>query len=277
MDSIDILNPSMLDKPKRYIEVPQHIDIKFSFLKQQEKSNSYEIMFPLIKCRDYLGDALFCTKNKQDIDIYGFKFTGSKEQIDLDKVKLFIKFGNSNLKEKFIENIKHLHKIESINKYTQTKCYNTKDISDSLAIVGSKNWLNSIFSLSLYTFLLRVITQVDTTLEDLFNKYLKDTDKRINTMYTEREYIQKIKDVKKLMVVLTNLRKLEYKYISGTSVKVYQYDKGSREEVVDDVYTKDLCSIVHNSSGFVSNLMSNNLFSSYYRDQINNLLKHIKE
>jgi len=142
---------------RNYSEIYQQKHITFSFCNKTKEGKEIVLtqMFHWVQCRDFLSDVLFAEETKEKIDKYSFIYDPAKQKIDRDKTRLLVKFKFDKDVKNFLTNIHILHDIEASNRYGLTKFTLVKN--KIFLIEGSKMWQNTTFSLSLYTFLLKVL------------------------------------------------------------------------------------------------------------------------
>lgn len=139
---------------KYYNEIFQKKKIGFSFCNKE--GNVLKQMFHWVICRDFLSDALVAEEWKIKVNKYDFRYDPAKQQIDRDKTRLLLKFYNLEDVEYLLHNLFRLNNIERSNGLLRTTIKKVEE--DTYLVEGSKMWLNSTFSLHLYTFLLKVMS-----------------------------------------------------------------------------------------------------------------------
>jgi len=140
-----------------YSEIAQQKHITFSFCNKtiEEGEVTLKQMFDWVQCRDFLSDVLFAEENKEVVSKYEFTYDPEKQQIDRDKMRLLITFEHPNDVENFLKNIPILHGIEESNGIPLSKFTFVK--KNIFLVEGSKMWQNTTFSLSLYTYLIKIL------------------------------------------------------------------------------------------------------------------------
>lgn len=143
------------DKP-HLTEVFQSLDIKFSFVTQQEEDGFTQII-PPCKCRDFLIDMLWSKYYIKPFFIYGMSYNFDSNPFDGDALKLSLKFPDKKTKDNFIINVpKFLHPIEAFSgELGLTEVLET-DEEDTLIIVADPKWQSATWKLSLYTYYLKL-------------------------------------------------------------------------------------------------------------------------
>lgn len=148
-----------LAKDQSLGEIYQSVSMRFAFAKieKQKETTLVKQLHPFVKCRDFLGDAMWSTKFKKSYGIYSFRFDGSKESVQLNKTVMLIEYKDI---EAVKQNIKVLHHFEKSARWRKTslvdiKTNNSNGIPIVLA-VGSPVWMRSPALISLYTMLHRL-------------------------------------------------------------------------------------------------------------------------
>lgn len=139
-------------------EISQKVDMKFAFAHIIEKGGKATLkqIHQFIKCRDFLGDALFATHHGKQFGIYGFRFDGSKIKVDTEKTILLIRY---NGLEKLQNGLNLLNYLERKAHWKKSRIIDlgAKDGSCPIYLaLGSKKWVSSPQLISLYTLLLRL-------------------------------------------------------------------------------------------------------------------------
>lgn len=151
-------------------EDEQTIDLKFAFCTYTQEENQliYFNLHPLVKCRDFLNDFLYCMNTDKSFVIYGFNIEkGHKKTNDLH---LNLRFPCYNSLEIFINNFKYyMPKYDSLADNNSTKIIYTDNIDMILEV--DNNWFLTSQSTSAFTLLLRlfcnkVLVQKESIVED---------------------------------------------------------------------------------------------------------------
>lgn len=217
-------------------ESPQDIGIKFSFCTLDDSSVTR--LHEFVKCRDFLGDVVMANKAGTSSIIYGFRVTPEELKVNPDKTQLILKFPKVNYK-KCLSNYTKLHEIEEKNGFELTKVIAVDD--EHIVVIGDKWWQQSVFGISLYTYLLKVFSIPSK----------KSIWKRLDTSdIVEARYYKNTKHI--LFDVFSILHKLDLSDPTGNNFT-------------------DITRI-HNYSGFVSHL-SNFSCKTELRKQIDGLLQ----
>lgn len=221
-----------LANEQSYAEIPQTSSTKFAFVHKKE-DGSYEEQFYPVKCRDFLGDAVYTTHSGKPSSIYRFSFNG---KVDTDKTRLAIHFGNPKEYQNFLKKYELLHKIEETNGFEQTTVQVVTE-NVILLIEGDKAWIESVWAISLYTFLLRCASYSGDSLFTV-------PEGSNEAMYKTR--------VEKLDLLLDNVRNI----LDATKTPLG--------------WTEDSIGAVHNSSGFTSlfSAKKDNVVSQYFFEKV---------
>lgn len=191
---------------KEYNEIVQSKEIGFSFC--NKKRNTIKQIFHWAICRDFLNDVLIAEEQNIKVNIYNFRYDPSKNKIDRDRTRFLLKFYDPKDIEYLLSNLSILNTIEKNNKFYPTIL--RKIEKDIYLVEGSKLWLNSTFSLHLYTFLLKAMTyeyhDKDNWLEELKQSYTNEGE------YANR-FIPQFEDI-----IYISLKKL---FTKGISVHGY--------------------------------------------------------
>lgn len=171
-------------------EIFQSLDIKFAFV-----NKNYEQVHLPIKCRDFLGDAIWSMKTGHNASIYSWSYNFIKKPYDVDKLRLSLKFPDLQSKGYFEANLHKLNEIEDSLKIKRTIIKQTID-KDTLVVEGSKIWQSNSWKISLYTFYLKLFSyQTVEEIESPEDKYYKlfmenDNWKKLHKkIKSKKEYI----------------------------------------------------------------------------------------
>ena len=146
----------VLKNTTRLNEIFQCLDIKFSFVSDKREGVFKQVSVPC-KCRDFLGDILWSRALKQPVSIYGMSYDYSKAPYDEDRLKLSLKFPSEETKETFLRKFSKFlgekERLAGIKEYTQV--IETEE-SDTIIVIASSHWQQSVWKLSLYTYYLKL-------------------------------------------------------------------------------------------------------------------------
>lgn len=214
-----------------YSEIGQNKVVLFSWA-NREKDKVIQ-QFPGVKCRDYLGDAIWLDFHEKKGGIFGWKWDPAKNHRDEDCTRLLIQFATEDdFAEKeealFFKNLPILQEIEIANGFKPTEVIET-DQPRMYLLEADARWQQSVFLISLYTFLVKVCVYK-------YSDQGKWIERLCEESTVEGNYCRKTKD--RLPVVLANL---------GALVKKAKETKtGWKNEKGTDMNT------IHNESGFLS-------------------------
>lgn len=145
-------------------EIMQPTGILFAFL--SSKDNGYKQCHTWIKCRDFLQDAVRNHITGNNESIYGFSYDPKTDPpIDMDRMRMLVTRKLSAKKEGASEELREIiksalsiiHRVEKHGKIKPlTKLYLASGKDDVYIFMGSKDWMDSSFMISLYTFLIRL-------------------------------------------------------------------------------------------------------------------------
>lgn len=146
---------------KHLSEIFQSLDVKFSFLTQQEAGEFTQILQPC-KCRDFLLDVLWSKHTKKAASIYGMSYNYEKAPYDEDHLKLSLAFPDEESKTNFLANVpKFLHEKETrAGVECLTDILETED-KQTLIVVADQKWQAAPWKLSLYTYYLKLCGYAD--------------------------------------------------------------------------------------------------------------------
>lgn len=154
-------------------EEEQTISLKFAFCDHtvEEDQLIFFNLHPLVKCRDFLNDFLYCLDTDKSFSLYGFTIEkGYKKTKDLLMNLLFPDYKTLEI---FINNFEfYMCKYDALADNKLTKIIYTKDLDMILEV--DNNWFLTSQSISAFTLLLRlfcnkVIVQRESIIEDIFN------------------------------------------------------------------------------------------------------------
>lgn len=144
-----------LIKVNNLAEIFQSIDIKFAFVNDKME----QVSVPA-KCRDFLGDCLWSKATGKNVDIWSFIYNYKETPYSDSKLRLSLKFPDMPTKEVFLSHIDYLHTKEKQAGTSLTKVFNTQE-EDTLLIESSKYWQSAVWKISLFTYYLKVMSNVD--------------------------------------------------------------------------------------------------------------------
>lgn len=162
-------------------EISQLIQYKYAFMSKENKQ-----CHTLVKCRDFLQDAVRNQLFGRKDGIYGFCYKpGIDPEIDVEQMRmLVVQWGDSDYPKfhKEMEQallILHLFekdaKIKPLSKVFEVKNYG----KPAVVFISHKDWIMSPFLISLHTFLVRLAARgySFSTLDDLKKCIAADTHK----------------------------------------------------------------------------------------------------
>ena len=186
-------------KPVRYEEAAQSLNIRFAWA-IPEGNNVFTNQHHWVMCRDFLIDAIYWKRdNLREQKIY--KFT-----IDTDKFEIYpclsVEFyGNDKEKaQRFKASLAYLNHIENDWKPTEILLETKTKTGIALVLGFDERWLSSAFNISLYSFLIKVLSVDGEEFMDLNEDAFP---------YPENSYILGTK--KYLGKALEKLNELEHK------------------------------------------------------------------
>lgn len=138
---------------QKYAEINQTTPGTFCFL-YKKKETVYEQKHLPQKCRDFLGDTVWGSHNSADISRYGFSFRDADHKLDSDKTRL----GVFQVGLTLLGNLPILNEIEKQNGFEPTTMIPFKG---GVFIEGDKKWQSYVWTISLYSFLIKVLSYGD--------------------------------------------------------------------------------------------------------------------
>jgi len=147
-------------------EIYQAIETKFAFI-SSEKDGNFQCC-PLVKCRDFLGDAIFAQHAKKKICIYGFSYDPQKDQkICTHQTRILIQFPKNTTKDQLNFISRLLNCLESKTVFRgRTKWFPVKDrngniLDKTYLFTGPSLWTSHPITISLYTLILRYTPEIN--------------------------------------------------------------------------------------------------------------------
>jgi hypothetical protein len=190
-------------------EIYQKTGIQFAFVTPSGlKGVKAKQCHDWILCRDFLNDAALAQHVNSHKGIYGFNyFPGVNPPIDFKNMRILVRKRERDIKleetEQFIESalkiINHFE-VESAIK-PKTKVRRVRNIEGTFLFIGSNEWMDSPFMISLYTFLIRLGArkpifktreELAAKLEAISNEHSERGDTDINYLKSTRLYLYDI-------------------------------------------------------------------------------------
>lgn len=260
--------PSKIEyfKDKNLAEIYQKSGLQFAFLSKPSEGSRQ--CHEYVKCRDFLGDAVFATLQNKGKSIYDFSFDPNlNPPIDLTRIRMLVRESN---KANFEKLDKTMSKCIALLNYYEAKmsrvkstCVKTKE--GEYIISGPGTWLQSPALVSLYTLLIRVS-------EHNAAKEAYELDEDLKPMY-----ISIIEEAKKSGYDYPEISQLNTVYENILSVvrfkdKIFGVSPENRFSAV--YYASDNISTIHNKSGIVALLSKN---SNYISKTVETNFKNVEE
>lgn len=231
-------------RKKDYIESGQTKNIQLAFV--NKKDNELHMITYWMNCRDFFSDILIAEFYGITVKQYGMEYNPKKNAIDRDKIRILIKTNKEEDAKNIEENLYILNDIEEENKIEKTTL--TKIKKNRYLYEGDSFWLSSVFSLNLFTYLIKCMGYA-------YNKDKKWYDHWLNG--TEFSYLRIIKE--KLV-----------KLISGNIKEVL-----SLQNTVDGYYKVELdysgINFLHNACGIVTLCKKEMYFKNRYFEKLGTL------
>ena len=163
-------------------EIYQKTGVQFAFATSRPTKAGERIKqcHEWVLCRDFLNDAALAQHVKAHKGIYGFNyFPGTNPPIDFKNMRVMVQKKARDISleetEQFIESaLKIVNHFEVAGGMKpKTKARRVKNIKGAFLFIGSGEWMESPFMISLYTFLIRLGTRKPAfeTKEELVAKF----------------------------------------------------------------------------------------------------------
>lgn len=204
------------------VQAGQQLKIQFAYCIREDDVIKQTQAFAI--CRDYLGDFIWSERYKKPFQIYGMSADAKCEYLSKDATEFLIQCDEKKNFEAFPKWLPYLNDIEAKNELPLTTIEPVD--KNTYYLRADKIWTNSVFLVSLYTFLIKLCCNVNGPEEILQEK--------IST--NEVMYFRRVKPI--WDKILSNI-----KTIDKVTVGVTGYKKG--EDVMEG-YT------LHGSCGFVA-------------------------
>jgi len=190
-------------------EVYQKTGVQFAFATTRPADRgSAKQCHDWVLCRDFLNDAVLAQHVNSHKGIYGFNyFPGTNPPIDFKNIRVLVRKRERDIKleetEQFIESaLKIVNHFEvECGIKPKTKVRRVKNIDGTFLFIGSSEWIESPFMISLYTFLIRLGTrklvfetkeELAIKLETISNEQREHGDTDINYLKSTRLYLYDI-------------------------------------------------------------------------------------
>jgi len=256
------------------IEEYQQTGIYFAFISAPK--DGYKQCHQLVKCRDFLHDAVRCSIPNNEISkckIYNFEYINKvNPSIDLNKMRLMVTYKDTkdnflNINNMSIEMlyalklIHHYEKMMGIKIKTRQKQFNHKDFINPIwTFTGNSIWVRSPVLISLYTFLIRLGNKKinfnnDDELQKAYKQLIKNDENKDD--YIVDKDIHYLKTIySKLNIFLKNYKNLLF--INN------KFDTLFLDSKID-------IQSFHNNSGILS-LINGTIWNKSVKKNIKNLL-----
>lgn len=229
------------EKEVKYNEIPQNVDIRFSFVKKLD-DDVYEELFYPVRCRDFLNDVLVAEEQKKEIDVYDFTYDPMVQKIDRDKTRIAMYYGDEN--KKVIEkNLAILNEIEEQNNLEKTTLtlFEGKNV---FLVEGDKFWIRATALISFYSYILRILSYKikGHWVDSMLNSFIGSNDgKYIHSIY------------KNLPIFLAKFKEVfskELPSVTGYEVNEEDYYKLHNNSGIVSILKPDLYNIIYIRNNF---------------------------
>jgi hypothetical protein len=130
-------------------EINQTVPFQFAFVTKQNK-----MCHQWVNCRDYLQDAARVALTGKPCEIYGFKYELAKDRkLDLTLTRMAVR---NVSKEQAFSALKILNLFETDAEIYHLSTLELTDEPLTVLFTSSPDWMDSPFTISLYTFLIRL-------------------------------------------------------------------------------------------------------------------------
>lgn len=217
----------------------QQKGVQFAFVNKVE-DNKYLPIHCLVLCRDYLGDVVYTFNTGTKMSQFGFT-TKTTWKLDSDKTRILMTFPTKEDFDSAIKNISILNNIEQKNDWELTKLHlcspipissGVSSVEYKIIVEGDVKWRTSILSISLFTYLLRVISYDFKDPNNWIEELLKNQEKS-----NEKQYLREVSE-ERFIFLIENLNKI------GQDKQRSSGWESTSKEGQEDYY--------HNYSGFRS-------------------------
>lgn len=221
-------------------EIYQSVNMKFAFCNVDKVSKtklSIKQLHPWVKCRDFLGDALFATHHKVSYSVFGFKFDGTTKAVPTDLTYLLIQHTSKEQLEKIVPVINYLEKKV---RWKQTKLIDlntNKNNNHVMLAIASKKWVSSTALISLYTMLWR-LGGIDIKDDETTDQFL---ERCATTNDNDGKYLKQIVEAQKILGLKEHLFYTIMRYNGKIFANGYEYNPSG-----------DIPYRVHNCNGILS-------------------------
>lgn len=257
-----------LNNDKGLCEIYQDVDMKFAFCEVEEgDKTSVRQLHPWIKCRDFLGDALFASHHGVSYSVYGFSWDGKDRKVPTDMTYLLIKHES---KEELNNNLRLVHSLEKEAGWRQTELIDLDINADGhvFLLISSKKWVSSTVLISLYTMLWRLASNKIKEGEDI-ESFLARCEKGGGNDAT---YLKRIREKMKEM----KLKEHVFFTIMKNSSSIFEdaYSYAGNEDLPYTVHDNNgILTIVEKAADFLSGKASTGHFGDKYTKVLADLVK----
>ena len=142
-------------------EVGQSRSVRFALAEYNDEKQKLQQLHLSVKCRDYFAEILHGSVTKKDYLMYGFKWEGSKYQLNPEKTGIMVFIGNKEQRQSFVDNFETLVEWEKFTGFgTLPELHDVdKEPSDHemYFVKCDPKWFSNTFTISLFTLLLRCL------------------------------------------------------------------------------------------------------------------------
>jgi len=212
-----------LMKSKRKLglsEMNQTVPFRFAFVTKQHK-----MCHQWVYCRDFLQDAIRVALTDTPCDIYGFKYDPVKDRkLDLSATRMAV---SHITKEQAASALKILHLFEQDAEIYNTSTLELTEETEVVVFTSSPDWMDSPFTISLYTFLIRLGYRglVFETKEEFIAECKRIMEDRGNNCDNDAEYMRSANKI--IWKVLPKRSFLSWKEVDYSGYDIHYFHNTS--------------------------------------------------
>ena len=180
------VNMDLVDITASLVQSHQQKMVLFAFARV--KGTEIHQLHPLVRCRDFLSDAIADTHNPGLLDgrkVYGFTMGG--EQIETNQTRMLVAFEDGLDPNKYVHFLHHFETYMKWKKTTFEKVDHPEEDNVYL-LTSSKQWIKTTWQISLYSLLVRLIAHKPAKCEDNYKSFADSLE-----FGNDRDYLTKIR------------------------------------------------------------------------------------
>ena len=214
----------LIDNPNTnaLCEAMQANEVKFTFVSMTTDCH-FLACIPWVKCREYFNEFLMSNIHETDgfNETYGLTYNRKEFPWDYKNPHIALKFINNDHRNTFMQNIKFLHDIEDVNKFTHTEIIESEYPQPTVILKLDSGWIGKCVSFNIYTTLLKLMcfSELCNGFSAL-NKIKINGSRPAEITYIESIGEQQFSNVCQAVSVINNIKS---KFIDGSSEKRERY------------------------------------------------------